>query len=63
MEKAGSWYSYNGERIGQGKDNARNYLRTHPKLAREIENRVRVFYGVRELPALQDDAGSESPEA
>lgn len=64
VEKAGSWYSYNGERIGQGKDNARNYLRTHPKLAREIENRVRVFYGVRELPAVPDETtDDESPKA
>ena len=56
VEKAGSWYSYNGERIGQGKDNARNYLRAHPKLAREIENKVRTSYGVRELPPVEDDA-------
>ncbi len=50
VEKSGSWYSYNGERIGQGKDNARNYLKERPELAREIENKVRVSLGV---PALQ----------
>jgi recombination protein RecA len=43
------WYSYNGERIGQGKDNARNYLKEHPELSREIENKVRVALGVPEL--------------
>ncbi|MEO8600161.1 MAG: recombinase RecA, partial [bacterium] len=37
VEKSGSWYSYNGERIGQGKDNARNYLKERPELSREIE--------------------------
>ncbi|MDR6397005.1 recombinase RecA [Herbaspirillum seropedicae] len=49
VEKSGAWYSYNGERIGQGKDNARNYLKEHPELAREIENKVRVALGVPEL--------------
>src|SRR5690606_11237830 len=36
VEKSGSWYSYNGERIGQGKENARNYLSQHPEIAQEI---------------------------
>ena len=49
VEKSGAWYSYNGERIGQGKDNARIYLKEHPELAREIENKVRVALGVPEL--------------
>ena len=52
IEKAGSWYSYNGERIGQGKDNARNYLVERPALAHEIENKVRVQLGVPLLPPL-----------
>ncbi len=56
VEKAGAWYSYNGERIGQGKDNARNYLKERPELAREIENKVRVSLGVPELGAV---AGAE----
>ncbi len=41
VDKAGSWYSYNGERIGQGKDNARNYLKEHPEMAEEIDGRLR----------------------
>ena len=52
VEKSGSWYSYNGERIGQGKDNARNYLKERPELAHEIENKVRASLGVRALPPL-----------
>jgi len=42
VEKSGAWYSYKGERIGQGKDNARLYLQQHKDVAREIEEQVRV---------------------
>ncbi|NMM27187.1 MAG: recombinase RecA [Glaciimonas sp.] len=56
VEKSGSWYSYNGERIGQGKDNARTYLKERPDLSREIENKVRTSLGVPELPPLASDA-------
>jgi recombination protein RecA len=41
VEKSGSWYSYNGERIGQGKENARAFLEQHPEIARDIEGRIR----------------------
>ncbi|GAA0496548.1 recombinase RecA [Pigmentiphaga sp. GD03639] len=46
VEKSGSWFSYNGERIGQGKDNAREFLKERPEMAIEIENRVRDSLGV-----------------
>jgi recombination protein RecA len=46
IEKSGAWYSYNGDRIGQGKDNAREYLRERPALALEIENRIRERIGI-----------------
>ena len=46
VEKAGSWYAYQGEKIGQGKDNAREFLRENPAIAREIENKVRESLGV-----------------
>lgn len=55
VEKSGSWYSYNGERLGQGKDNVRNYLKENPALAREIENKVRVAKGIGEMPAVEDE--------
>ncbi len=42
MEKAGAWYSYKGEKIGQGKDNAREYLREHPEIANEIDAKIRA---------------------
>ena len=51
VEKSGAWYAYNGERIGQGKDNAREYLKEHPEMAREIENKVRATVGVVEQQA------------
>ncbi|MFT0851362.1 recombinase RecA [Achromobacter sp. F4_2707] len=46
VDKAGAWYSYDGTRIGQGKDNVREYLKEHPEMAFEIENRVREKLGV-----------------
>ncbi|SAK71351.1 recombinase RecA [Caballeronia ptereochthonis] len=46
IDKAGAWYSYNGDRIGQGKDNAREFLRENPDIAREIENKIRESLGV-----------------
>lgn len=46
VDKAGAWFSYGGTRIGQGKDNVREYLKEHPDMAFEIENRVREQLGV-----------------
>ena len=46
VEKSGAWYSYNGERVGQGKDNAREFLKENPEIAKEIEARVREKLGV-----------------
>ncbi len=49
VEKSGAWYSYGTERIGQGKDNVREFLRANPAMAREIENKVRVACGMPEM--------------
>ena len=46
VEKSGAWYAYNGEKIGQGKDNAREFLREHPELAAEIEAKIRAAVDV-----------------
>jgi recombination protein RecA len=46
LDKSGAWYAYNGEKIGQGKDNAREFLRENADLAREIENKVRESVGI-----------------
>ena len=50
LDKSGAWYAYNGEKIGQGKDNAREFLRENPELAVEIENKVREAMGIPLLP-------------
>ena len=61
VEKSGSWYSYKGERIGQGKDNVRTYLQQHPETAREIEDAIRA----KLLPARKGEAakGEAAEEA
>ena len=46
VEKSGSWYAYNGEKIGQGKDNAREYLKSNPQIAEEIEAKIRAAVNV-----------------
>ncbi len=58
VEKSGSWYSYKGEKIGQGKDNAREFLREHPEVAFEIENKVRGALGVALLDGGQKPAAN-----
>ncbi|HSI46171.1 MAG TPA: recombinase RecA [Methylophilus sp.] len=59
VEKAGAWYSYNGEKIGQGKENAKEFLREHPEIAKEIETRIRdnakVLADVMVAPRGEDD--------
>ena len=57
VEKSGAWYSYNGEKIGQGKDKTREFLRERPELAREIENKVRAAVGVAALPGGESKPG------
>ena len=48
LEKSGAWYSYNGEKIGQGKENVKIFLRSNPDLAAEIETAVREHFGISE---------------
>ncbi len=60
LDKSGAWYAYNGEKIGQGKDNAREFLRENPDLAVEIENKVREAMGV---PLVGAGVGVDKAEA
>lgn len=53
LEKSGAWYAYQGEKIGQGRDNAREFLRENPALAVEIENKVRTHLGIPLLPVAE----------
>ena len=46
LEKSGAWYAYNGEKIGQGKENTKTYLKENPKILEEIEKKVRSHYGI-----------------
>ena len=48
LEKSGAWYSYNGEKIGQGKENVKIFLKSNPDLAAEIETAVREHFGISE---------------
>jgi recombination protein RecA len=58
LEKSGSWYAYNGEKIGQGKDNARDFLKENPELSVEIENKVRDAMGIPLLPVAEAEAAA-----
>ena len=60
VEKSGAWYSYNGERLGQGKENAKKTLKENPELFAEIERKLRSALGVGEvIPADEDNADAE----
>ena len=58
VDKSGAWYAYKGEKIGQGKDNSREFLRENPDLAHEIENRIRESLGISLLPPLAGTEGA-----
>ena len=65
IDKSGSWYSYNSERIGQGRENAKQFLRDHPEMATEIENQIRASAGLigEDLlvgPDAEDDSASSA---
>jgi len=57
VEKAGAWFSYSGERIGQGRENAKSFLKQHPEMAQELERKIRENAGL--IAAKITDASSE----
>ena len=61
IKKSGAWYAYQGEKIGQGRENAKTYLKEHPEVAQEVESAVRREYG---LEAGTEDAApaEEKPD-
>ena len=65
VNKSGSWYSYGETRLGQGRENAKQYLKDHPEMLREIENAARVHHGMKPLEALTapDNFVKVDPEA
>ena len=58
IEKSGSWFSYNGTRIGQGRENVKKYLKDNPKILEEVEEKVRANFA----KAFEDSLGEELPE-
>jgi recombination protein RecA len=63
VEKAGAWYSYDGNRIGQGKDNVRNYLKENPAMADEIEVKIRAALKPQEAVAVKESKTKAKTEA
>ena len=61
IQKSGAWFSYKDERIAQGRDNARDYLKTHPDVTREIEERLRAKLDA-DRTAVKADSGKPAPE-
>ena len=59
VDKSGAWYAYNGEKIGQGKDNSREFLKENPAIAQEIEAKVRAAAGVAAPGAKKNGEASE----
>ena len=57
IEKSGAWYSYNGQKIGQGRENAKMYLKDNPAMMAEIEEKVKVVLGIS-----ADQPGAPEPE-
>jgi recombination protein RecA len=63
LEKSGAWYIHNGDRLGQGKDNARDFLKENPQLAREIEAKIREKAGIaKPAPAAGEPAEEKKVE-
>jgi recombination protein RecA len=62
VEKSGAWFSYNGQRIGQGRENAKQFLKENPQMAAEIEKAIRQNAGLV-AGAMMDRKGAGEPAA
>jgi recombination protein RecA len=62
VDKSGSWYSYQDERIGQGRENAKRFLQDHPEMFTDIDQKVRMGFGLVD-PGEGENSEKESPEA
>ena len=54
VEKSGAWYSYNGDRIGQGRENSKTFLNENPEILEEIKTKLLAKFGLAELPAQEE---------
>jgi len=59
IDKSGAWYSYNGQRIGQGRENAKMFLKDNPSVMAEIEEKVKVVLGISKVEAVEPEATEE----
>ncbi len=62
IQKSGAWYAYDGSKIGQGRENAKSFLREHPDIAAEVEHKVRVHYGLEEGNEAAEDKENVNTE-
>jgi RecA protein len=62
VDKSGAWFAYNGEKIGQGRENAKNYLKEHPEILKEIDSKVRENYNMAFEKSMGDMKDSEDEE-
>jgi recombination protein RecA len=63
VEKSGAWYSYKGERMGQGRDQAKNFLKDHPEMMTELRNKILSSHGIGKLLMSTPEVGAEGSEA
>jgi recombination protein RecA len=59
IEKAGAWYSYSGTRIGQGRENVREYLKNNPSIGQEIEQKIFEAYGLKTAVVAEEKGGTK----
>ncbi|MEW9031974.1 MAG: DNA recombination/repair protein RecA, partial [Planifilum fimeticola] len=61
VNKSGAWYSWSGERLGQGRENAKQFLKEHPEVCAQIEAAIREHYGLPSPKRAEDDSSEELP--
>ena len=61
--KSGAWYAYESSKIGQGRENAKQYLKDNPEICKEIENKVRQHFGLQGADAVPENIAPEKPES
>ena len=62
VSKSGSWFAYNGDKIGQGRENAKMYLKEHPEVMKELEDKIRSHYNIAEDAPLDDKNSKPLPK-
>jgi recombination protein RecA len=59
IEKSGAWYSYNGQKIGQGRENAKMYLKDNPAMLAEVEEKVKGVLGMNRVDVVPEEVAAE----